>query len=121
MTGAVKTGDEVDLGLGVLDHQLVDSEGRRCGKVDDLEITGIGDKQPVVEAIVVGVSAWRGRGLVARLAASAARRRRAVLVPWDEVDELASGVVLRHRAHELRLGRGDDRARRFVEWLPKAR
>jgi sporulation protein YlmC with PRC-barrel domain len=120
MSGTVKPGDAVDLGLGVLDHQLLDAEGRRCGKVDDLEIAGIGDEKPVVEAIVVGVSAWRGRGLVARLAASLARRR-VVLVPWNEVESLAAGVVLRHQAHELRLGRGDDRARRFVEWLPRSR
>ena len=31
---------EFDLALGVLDHQLVDSEGRNCGNVDDLEIAG---------------------------------------------------------------------------------
>jgi len=32
--------DSIDLGLNVLDHQLLDSEGRRCGKVDDLALDG---------------------------------------------------------------------------------
>ena len=31
---------EIDIGLHVLDHQILDSEGRRCGNVDDLEIEG---------------------------------------------------------------------------------
>ena len=32
---------KIDLGLGILDHQLVDSDDRRCGKVDDLELEGV--------------------------------------------------------------------------------
>ena len=32
---------EVDIALGILDHQLVDVDGRNCGKVDDLEIAGL--------------------------------------------------------------------------------
>ena len=28
----------VNLALGILDHQLVDSEGRHCGKVDELVV-----------------------------------------------------------------------------------
>ena len=34
--------EDLDLGLGLLDHQLVDSDGRRCGNVDDLELEGVG-------------------------------------------------------------------------------
>jgi len=29
---------ELDIGLHVLDHQLLDKNGRRCGNVDDLAI-----------------------------------------------------------------------------------
>ena len=29
---------ELDLGLAILDHQLLDRDGRRCGIVDDLAI-----------------------------------------------------------------------------------
>ena len=111
---------EIDLGLGILDHQLVDVEGRRCGKVDDLELEGVAEGRPVVAAILVGASAWRGRGRLGRLAARIARGR-LVRVPWDEVEEVAATVELRHPAAELRLGRGDDRARRFVEWIPGSR
>jgi len=111
---------EIDLGLGVLDHQLVDSEGRRCGKVDDLELEGVADGRPAVAAILVGASAWRGRGVLGRLAARLARGRM-TRVPWEEVADVEATLKLRRKGSELRLGRGDDRARRIVEWIPGAR
>jgi sporulation protein YlmC with PRC-barrel domain len=108
---------EIDLGLGVLDHQLIDSDGRRSGKVDDLELEGVRDGPPRVVAILTGPPAWTGRGLLGRLAARVARGE-LVRVPWDEVAAVEAGVRLRKRAGELRLGRGDDRARPLVEKLP---
>ena len=60
---------EVDIALGILDHQLVDSEGANCGKVDDLELTGLDTDSPEVVEILVGGNAWRSRGLLGRLAA----------------------------------------------------
>ena len=100
---------EIDLALGVLDHQLVDDVGRRCGKVDDLELEGVASADPRVAAILAGAPAWRGRGAIGRLAAAVARGR-LVRVPWSEVREVGAGIVLRRAAQELRLGRGDDRA-----------
>ena len=110
------TGVEIDLALGVLDHQLVDSEGRRCGNVDDLELD-TGRDLPRVEAILVGPPVWRGRGRLGRLAASFSKAR-TVRVPWAEVEKIDSAVHLRKRAVEYGLGRGDDRARRWIEWIP---
>ena len=91
--------ETIDIGLGLLDHQILDSEGRRCGKVDDLELEGVREGSPRVTAILVG-------------------RRRQVHVPWDRVEKLDSAVHLKGTAHELRLGRGEDRARRWLEWIP---
>ena len=108
---------ELDLGLGVLDHQLVDSEGRRCGNVDDLDLEGVGDGSPRVAAILVGPPVWRGRGWLGRIASVVARGR-TVRVPWGEVEKIDAAVHLKKTAREYRLGRGDDRARRFVEWIP---
>ena len=109
---------EFDLGLGVLDHQLVDSEGRNCGNVDDLEITGVSTGEPEVTEILVGGNAWKGRGFLGRIAAAISGA--AVHVPWREVDEVGAVVKLKHTAQELRLGRGDDKAARFVKRLPGA-
>lgn len=45
-------------GLALLDRQLVDREGRLCGKVDDLELTGPdADGRLYVSAIVSGPGA----------------------------------------------------------------
>jgi sporulation protein YlmC with PRC-barrel domain len=103
---------KIDLGLGVLDHQLIDSEGRRCGKVDDLELDGLD-----VKAIVVGGSGWKGRGRLGRLTAWAAGGR-ATLVPWTEVRAVDDAIRLKKTAPDYGLGRGDDRARRLVERIP---
>jgi sporulation protein YlmC with PRC-barrel domain len=111
--------ETLDLGLGVLDHQLVDSEGRNCGKVDDLELGPLtGEDEPEVREILSGGSAWRGRGLLGRLAARLGGN--AVHVPWSDVADVGSVVKLERTAAELRLGRGDDRARRLVSWIPGA-
>jgi sporulation protein YlmC with PRC-barrel domain len=110
----------VDLALGILDHQLVDSEERRCGNVDDLELVGVQQGTPRVEAILVGPPVWRGRGRIGRTAAAVARGR-VIRVPWDEVKQVDSAVRLKKTARELGLGRGDDRARRLVAWIPGAK
>jgi sporulation protein YlmC with PRC-barrel domain len=110
--------NELDLALGVLDHQLVDSEGRNCGNVDDLEIAGVAEGEPEVTEILVGGNAWRGRGLFGRIAAALSGN--AVRVPWSEVEDVSSVVKLKRPAAELRLGRGDDRAARIVRRLPGA-
>jgi sporulation protein YlmC with PRC-barrel domain len=108
---------EIDLGLGILDHQLMDSEGRRCGNVDDLELEGVAAGEPRVVAILTGPAALRGRGVFGRLVASIVRGD-LVRVPWEEVAEIESCVVLRKPAKELRLGRGDDRLRPWIEKVP---
>jgi sporulation protein YlmC with PRC-barrel domain len=113
-------GQDIDLGLGILDHQLVDVNGRRCGKVDDLELESVAEGKPRVTAILVGGSAWRGRGRLGRLAARLGGGR-LVRVAWADVDEVGASVKLRREASELGLGRGDDRARRLVAWIPGAR
>ena len=98
---------QIDLGLGVLDHQLLDSEGRRCGNVDDLELEGVRDGKPVVVAILTGPPAWAGRGVIGRLAARLARGRWCGSRGRRWHDQVLR--ALRKPAEELGLGRGDDR------------
>ena len=87
---------KVDVALNVLDHQILDSEGRRCGNVDDLAIEG--DR---VTAILVG-------------------RRKRIRIPWEEVADIESHVVLRKPAAEYGLGRWDERLRPWIEKIPGA-
>jgi len=109
--------EELDLGLGLLDHQLVDCEGRRCGNVDDLELEGLREGTLRVTSSLVGPPVWRGRGWLGRVA-SALATGGTVRVPWEEVEKIDSAVHLKKTARELRLGRGDDKARRYVDWIP---
>ena len=102
------------VGRNVLDHQLLDKDGRRCGNVDDLAVEG-----DQVVAILVGSDVWRKRGMMGRLAARLSKSGR-VRIPWDEVDRIDSGVRLRRTAPEYGLGRGDDLLRPWIERIPGA-
>jgi sporulation protein YlmC with PRC-barrel domain len=112
----VRKAVEVDIALGILDHQLVDSDGVNCGKVDDLELAGLDGDSPEVVEIVVGGNAWRSRGRLGRLAARFSGD--AVHVPWSEVESVSSVVKLRRPAAELRLNGGDPRWARLVGKVP---
>jgi sporulation protein YlmC with PRC-barrel domain len=115
----MSTSGELDLAYGVLDHQLVDSEGRRCGKVDELELEGKAGEELRVVALLVGPGAWPGRlpGPFARLAGRLFARK-VVRVPWEVVDAVEAVVHLGNTASELGLGRGDDRWRKRIARIP---
>jgi sporulation protein YlmC with PRC-barrel domain len=108
----------INLGLNVLDHQLLDSDDRRCGKVDDIALEGGPGEDLVVVAILCGPAVWRARaGLIGRVAAWVGGGGR-VRIPWEEVVEVDSHVKLRKPAEEYGLGRGDDRLRPYVANIP---
>ena len=107
---------EIDLALGVLDHQLVDSNGENCGKVDELVLAGLDGDSPEVVEILVGGNAWRSRGLLGRLLARLGGN--AVHIPWSEVESVSSVVTLKRTAAELRLNRGDERWATLVSKVP---
>jgi hypothetical protein len=110
--------EELDIALGVLDHQLIDSTGRRCGNVDDLAIEGEPGKEAVVVAILSGPGVWPQRaGLLGRIAGWVGGGGR-VRVLWEEVAEVESHVRLKKTAAEYGLGRGDDRVRPWIERIP---
>jgi sporulation protein YlmC with PRC-barrel domain len=112
---------ELDLGLSILDHQLLDCDGRRCGNVDDLAIEGGPGETPRVVAILVGPGYWGQRaGWIGHLAGWIGGGA-CVRIPWEEVAEVKSAqIVLRKRATELGLCRGDDRCRPYLEKIPGA-
>jgi sporulation protein YlmC with PRC-barrel domain len=114
------SGREIDIGLNVLDRQLLDKNGRRCGNVDDLAIESAHGELPEVVAILVGPGYWAQRaGLIGKLAGWIGGGRR-VRVDWSDVDEIDSAVKLKREATELGLGRGDDRLRPYLDRIPGA-
>jgi sporulation protein YlmC with PRC-barrel domain len=111
---------KIDIGLHVLDRQLLDKKGRRCGKVDDLAIEGGVGEIPEVVAILVGPGYWPQRaGLIGQLAGWIGGGRR-IRVDWRDVHKIDSAVELTREATELGLGRGDDRLRPYLDKIPGA-
>jgi sporulation protein YlmC with PRC-barrel domain len=111
---------EIDIGLQVLDRQLLDKNGRRCGNVDDLAIEGGAGEVAEVVAILVGPGYWAQRaGLIGKLAGWIGGGRR-VRVNWNDVRKIDAAVKLKREATELGLGRGDDRLRPYLEKIPGA-
>ena len=115
--------EQIDLGFMLMDRQLVDSEGRRCGKVDDLDLDGGPGEEAKVVALVSGPQAWRSGKhgpigwLVARLFGGSDDT---ALVHLDTIDELGPVITLKLRAESLGLGHGEERAAEFVRRIPGA-
>jgi sporulation protein YlmC with PRC-barrel domain len=105
----------------LLDEQILDSDGKRCGRVDDIELEG---NPPRISAVLVGeglyprrLPGWL-RKLARRLAGDEQWGANAVRVPWEEVDEVNAAIHLRGKAEEQGLGEGDDPGRWMVRRLP---
>jgi hypothetical protein len=105
-----RPGRRVQLGLELMDRQLVDRHGRLCGTVDDLELEVPEDgSPPYVTAVLSGPAALAARlegrlgGWVARLHARAhpAEAPGPVRIPWVEVTSYDSHVVLARAREEL--------------------
>ena len=107
--------NEVDLALHLLDDQLIDAEGGRCGRVDDIELDGGVGKATRVAALLVGPAAWPGR-LPAPFAAALRPFVPGAMyrVDWDAVDDVTTTVKLSRTAAELGIGAQDGRNVRWV-------
>lgn len=118
--------ERMDLVYRVLDDQLVDVDGRRCGRVDDLEFDGDLGEPPFLHAILSGSGTWHRRmprplrSLGARIFGTGVSGRDVIRVPWSEVEDVTSVVKLRAKASELGLAQGDDRDAMLVMKLPRS-
>jgi sporulation protein YlmC with PRC-barrel domain len=105
----------------LLDEQILDSDGRRCGRVDDIELHG---SPPRVTGLLVGDGLYPRRlpPMLARIARRLIGPERwgsnAVRVPWEAVDRIDAAVHLRGKAGEHGLGAGDDPEGWMVSRLP---
>jgi sporulation protein YlmC with PRC-barrel domain len=118
----------LDAALELLDRQLVDTDGRLAGKVDDLELTDPGEDldPPRVMAILTGPEALAGRlhtrfgrwlrQLSLRLLAPQGPSR----VPVEQVEEIGSSIRLRVAAGQLGGGGGRGVAGQLIGRLPGA-
>lgn len=114
---------QLDLALRVLDQQLVDSNGRRCGKVDDIELDATPGKPASVRALLVGADHQRTRTpMVLRLLAWPWRfgDKPSVEIPWARITNITHVVKLDTEADEIGLAEGDRRLGRWISRLPNA-
>ena len=107
-------GIQLDLGLRLMDDQLLDSDEHRCGRVDDIQLKGKPGSRTEISALLVGPGAWTPR----------LRRPLSYVVdglspdnmhaiPWDEVTAVDTAVHLSSTAKELGLETNDGRN---VQW-----
>lgn len=100
----------------LLDLPLIDSEGKYCGIVDDLEFTGGAGKELNLKALLVGPGAYEGRmpawmfWLVRKIAGD-----RIVRVPLNNVRTIGPSVKLECPGRELGLQRDETRV---GSWMP---
>lgn len=127
---AANAGRERDLGLHVLDRQVVDTDGAAVCKVDDVELTVPEDgSPPYVSAILCGPQALGPRigGLLGRwmLFWSEALAREPTGEPgrigMELVTDLDTQITVARSRAELGVHRNEDRAREYVvDRLPGA-
>jgi len=107
--------EQLDLAYRLLDLDLVDSEGRRCGKVDDIVLSGEPGKVAYVAGIRTGPGALPAR-FIRRLRKPARRifSDGSTDVPSKLIEDFDAAVTLGATAQELDLGRGDRRLGRLL-------
>jgi len=100
----------------LLDLPLYDVEGKYCGIVDDVELTGGPGKDLKLKALLVGPGAYKGRlpgwamWLVEKIAGNRVTR-----VPMDKVHSIGAAVHLECSGWQLGLHKSE---RRAAEWIP---
>jgi sporulation protein YlmC with PRC-barrel domain len=111
----VKASGRLKLVSGVRDLQIIDSDGRNCGIVDEIEFEGKPGGALRVKALLVGPGGYAKRlpgwwmAPVRWIAGNGVVR-----VPWDEVETVTSRVCLRSPASKLGLARAEATAERLL-------
>jgi sporulation protein YlmC with PRC-barrel domain len=116
--------DRLDLAYRLLDAQLIDVDGRRCGRVDDVELSGTVGEDLYVSALLTGHGLYPSRlprrlqRLGRRVFGPGILGRTILRVPWSAVEDVAVAVHLREAASELGLAAIDLELQRWIDRVP---
>ena len=113
----MKPDGKLKLVAQLLDLPLLDSEGKYCGIVDDVELTGGPGKELALKALLVGPGAYAGRlprwamWLVGKVAGDRVTR-----VSLDKIRTITDSVHLDGPGDALGLHRSEKAA---GKWIPR--
>jgi sporulation protein YlmC with PRC-barrel domain len=113
----MRPSDPLKLVAELLDLPIMDKDGRYCGIVDDVELSGSAGKEMRIKALLVGPGAYDARlprwafWLISKVAGDRVAR-----VPIGQVDQIHTVVHLKCRAEDVKLHAVEDRVR---GWIPK--
>jgi sporulation protein YlmC with PRC-barrel domain len=116
--------DRLDLSYRVLDAQMVDVDGRRCGRVDDVEFSGGAGEPLRLSALLTGHGLYpqrlprRLRRPGRRLFGNGILGRTILRVPWEAVEAVEASVKLRRKARDLDLAAVDRDLERWIKKVP---
>ena len=112
----------VDAALHLLDHQMLDREGRRCGNVDDLELEERDDGTLVVVNILAGPGVLAERLDHPRLGRwwrHATEAEDTIRIPMRDVTDIGADINLAVDADDLATAHTERWAReRVIDHLP---
>lgn len=113
----MRPSDPIKLVAELLDLPIQDKDGRWCGIVDDVELSGSAGKEARIAALLVGPGAYDRRmpGWLYWVVRKVAGDRMA-RVPIDKVDQIHTVVKLNCRATDVKLHVVENRVR---SWVPK--
>jgi sporulation protein YlmC with PRC-barrel domain len=101
----------------LLDLPLIDSEGRYCGIVDDVELSGSAGKTLKLKALLVGPGAYAGRlPSWAKWLVRATVGDRVTRVPMEKVRTIRAVVHLECPGRDLGLHKSETQVGR---WMPR--
>lgn len=109
--------EHMRLGLRLLDEQIVDAEGRRCGRVEDVEFdAGVGESARVI-GVLGGATAWKRR-LPPRIAQLIPDDPPGLCrIPVEEIAKIENEIELSRAQADLELASAGDGARLAVSEL----
>ncbi|HEY66854.1 MAG TPA: magnesium transporter [Thermoflexia bacterium] len=101
-------GDELWLARQVLDRQIVDVDGRRVVRVNDLQLARVGEHLCLVGADVGTMGLLRRLGVehpIRALFSALRRRPPEAVIPWEDVAPLQADAPIRLRVSRERIGK----------------
>ena len=118
----MKPGGYLKLVGEVRDLQILDVRGRRCGIVDDIELTRRSNGRLVVTAILVGPGAYLKRlpWWLSRLVAPLLMGHE-IRVSWASVKRITSVVELKQTAASYGLARSEASLEQLLSRIPGAK